>query len=131
MNESMEPSKFRNPEEERLDTLFRAYHSACEPRQVSANFMPELWQKIERAQSAVFSFRRIAKGFVTAAAALSLALAVIGFFPSHQNSSLYSASYIDALAAHNEALAAHSSNESAEFVDLLLHSDSPDDVEEL
>ena len=32
MNESME---FRSPEEERLDTLFRAYRSACEPAHTS------------------------------------------------------------------------------------------------
>ena len=128
MNESMEPSPFRSPEDERLDGLFRAYRAACEPRQVSANFMPELWQKIERVQTARFSFQRIAKGFVTAAAALSLALAVVGFLPSHQNSALSGASYIEALAAHTEALAAHSDN--SEYVDFL-HLDSPDDVEEI
>src|SRR5437899_7912631 len=105
MNESMMPPERRGPEE-RLERLFRAYHAACEPGQVSANFMPELWQKIERVQSATFSFRRIAQGFVTAAAALSLVLAAVGFFPSHQNSAMYNASYVEALAAHNEAVAA-------------------------
>ena len=50
MNESMEPTPFRSPEDERLDGLLLAYRAACEPRQVSANFMPELWQKIERAR---------------------------------------------------------------------------------
>ncbi len=128
MNESMEPTPFRSPEDERLDGLFLAYRAACEPRQVSANFMPELWQKIERVQTARFSFQRIAKGFVTAAAALSLALAVVGFQPSHQNPAFTSASYIEALAAHTEALAAHS--DSNEYVDFL-HLDSPDDVEEI
>src|SRR5437879_11576539 len=128
MNESMMPSERRNPEEVRLDALFQTYYSACEPRQASANFMPELWQKIERVQTARFSFQRIAKGFVTAAAALSLALAVVGFQPSHQNPAFTSASYIEALAAHTEALAAHS--DSNEYVDFL-HLDSPDDVEEI
>src|SRR5947208_8095571 len=128
MKESMMPSERRSPEEARLDTLFRAYYSACEPEPVSANFMPELWQKIERAQSVTFSFQRISKGFVTAAAALSLALAVVGFFPAHQNPAFTSASYIEALAAHTEALAAHS--DSNEYVDFL-HLDSPDDVEEI
>src|SRR5437764_12339751 len=105
MKESMGPSQFRSAEDERLDALFRAYYSACEPGQVSANFMPELWQKIERAQSATFSFQRISKGFVTAAAALSLALAVVGFIPMRPSSPAYSATYVEALAAHNDALA--------------------------
>ena len=120
MNESM-----MQPE---LDTLFQAYYSACEPRQVSANFMPELWQKIEKAQSATFSFQRIAKGFVTAAAALSLVLAVVGFLPVRLNPPVYNVSYVDALAAHNDAVA-HSSDV-IDYVDLA-HIDSPDDAEEL
>jgi hypothetical protein len=124
----MEPSPFRSPEDERLDALFRAYRSTCEPRQVSANFMPELWRKIERVQTARFSFQRIAKGFVTAAAALSLALAVGGLLPSHQTPAFAGASYVEALAAHTEALAAHTDNN--EYVDFL-HLDSPDDVEEI
>jgi hypothetical protein len=126
MNESI-PERC-SPEDERLDTLFRAYYSACEPGQVSPNFMPELWQKIERVQNATFSFRRIAQSFVTAAAALSLVLAVVAFVPSHQNSALYNATYVDFLTAHNEALAAH--NDSSDYMDLL-HPDSPDDVEEI
>src|SRR5262245_24797476 len=127
MNESIRPER-GSVEDERLDTLFRAYHSACEPGPVSANFMPELWQKIERVQSATFSFRRIAQGFVTAAAALSLALGVIAFVPSHQNSPLYNATYVDFLTAHNEAATTH--NDSSDYVDLF-HPDGLDDVEEI
>jgi hypothetical protein len=131
VNESWMPSEHRTPEEERLDALFRAYHVACEPREVSANFMPELWQKIEKVQSATFSFRRIAKGFVTAAAALSLALALVAFFPSRQTSpSPDHASYVEALAAHNEALAAHNSSDGVEYVLDLIHPDSLDETAE-
>jgi hypothetical protein len=128
MKESMMPSERRSPEEARLDTLFRAYYSACEPDPVSANFMPELWQKIERAQSATFSFQRISKGFVTAAAALSLALAVVGFLPTHLTSPQYNATYVDALAAHNDTLA-----RPADTFDPieLAHIDSLDDAEDL
>jgi hypothetical protein len=125
MNESM---MGRGPEDERLDGLLGAYRQACEPRQVSANFMPELWQKIERTQNAKFSFQRISKGFVTAAAALSLALAVIGFLPSSQSALSSGISYIEALADHTEALAAH--NDTIEYIDFL-HLDIPDDVEEI
>ena len=128
MKESMMPSERRSPEEARLDTLFRAYYSACEPDPVSANFMPELWQKIERAQSATFSFQRISKGFVSAAAALSLALAVVGFLPTHLSSPQYHATYVDALAAHNDTLV-----HSADVIDYtdLTHFDPSDDAEEL
>jgi hypothetical protein len=115
--------------EERLDGMFRAYRIACEPREVSANFMPELWQKIEKVQNATFSFRRIAKSFVTAAAALSMVLAAIGFVPT-RNSPAYNITYVEALAAHNDALAAHSLSDSAEYVLDLIHLDTPDDASE-
>ncbi len=123
-----EPMQRRSPEDERLDSLFGAYRQACEPREVSANFMPALWQKIERKQNARFSFQRISQGFVTAAAALSLALAVIGFLPSSQNAVASGVSYIEALADHNEGLAAH--NDNLEYIDFL-HLEIPDDVEEI
>ena len=126
--ESMMPSERRSLEDTRLGTLFRAYHSACEPGPVSANFMPELWQKIERAQSATFSFQRISKGFVTAAAALSLALAVVGFLPAHLSPPAYNATYVEALAAHNDTVT-HPAD-AIDYTDLA-HIDSPDDAEEL
>jgi hypothetical protein len=119
-----------DPREARLESLFRGYRTACESGAASANFMPELWQKIERRQSAVFSFRRIAKGFVAAAAVLSLVLALISFLPAH-NIPVYGSTWVDTLAAHHEALAAHSSNETIENVLDLIHPDSPDESEEI
>ena len=116
-----------SPEDDRLDGLFGAYRQACEPRQVSANFMPVLWQKIERAQNARFSFQRISRGFVTAAAALSLALGVIAFLPSSQSAVSSGVSYVEALADHTEALA---HNDGSEYIDFL-HQDILDDVEEI
>jgi hypothetical protein len=116
----------RTPEDERLDALFLAYRSACEPREVSANFMPDLWQKIERVQSTTFSFRRIARGFVTVAAALSLVMATVAVLPTHQFSPVYSVTYVEALAAHNDALTA----ENPDSADLS-RTDNPDDVEDI
>lgn len=128
MNESKMSPEHRSPEDERLDALFRAYHMACEPREVSANFMPELWQKIEKAQNATFSFRRIAKSFVTAAAVLSMALAAAVAFVPTRNSSAYNVSYVEALAANNETLSAVN-GDSAEYVlDLVRPPDVPDDA---
>ena len=126
MNESRMPPNGRSPEDERLDELFRAYHMACEPREASVNFMPELWQKIEKVQSATFSFRRIARSFVTAAAALAMLLAVIGFLP-RRNSPAYNVTYVEALAAHNEALSAPGLTDSAEYVLDLIHPDTQED----
>jgi hypothetical protein len=126
MDESSISREQRGPDDDRLDALFAAYYSACEPREVSANFMPELWGKIERVQSTTFSFRRIARGFVTAAAALSLGMATLAVLPSHQFSPVYSVTYVEALAAHNDALTADASD----AIDLA-HPDGPDDVEEI
>jgi hypothetical protein len=131
MNESWMSPESPDAREERLDALFKAYRVACEPREASVNFMPELWEKIERTQSATFSFRRMAKGFVTAAAALSMVLAIIGFVSSGtQVSPVYHGSYLEALAAHNEALDARNSIDSVEYVQDLIHPDSGDDASE-
>jgi len=120
MNESRMLPEFQGGDDERLNALFRAYSVACEPRDVSPNFMPELWQKIEKVQGATFSFRRIARGFVTAAAGLSLVLASIAFLPSYHVSPIYSTTYVESLAAHADA----------DAVDLI-HLDNPEDVEEI
>jgi hypothetical protein len=131
MNESRVSPESLDGREERLDALFKAYRVACEPREASVNFMPELWEKIERTQNATFSFRRIAKGFVTAAVALSMVLAIIGFvFSDPQNSPVFHGSYVEALAAHNEALDARNSIDSVEYVLDLMHPDSADDPSE-
>jgi len=127
MNESKMSQEHRSPEDEHLDTLFRAYHMACEPREVSVNFMPELWEKIENVQNATFSFRRIAKSFVTVAAALSIVLAAIGFVPT-RNSPAYNVTYVEALVEHNDALADHNLIDSAEYVLDLIHPDTQDDT---
>jgi hypothetical protein len=129
MNESKMPSDHRSQQDERLDELFRAYYMACEPPEVSANFMPELWQKIEKVQNATFSFHRIAKSFVTAAVALSMVLAAIGFVPT-RNSPAYNVTYVEALANHNDAMAAHNLSDSAEYVLDLIHPDTQDDGSE-
>src|SRR5262245_43095053 len=85
----------RKSDDERLDALFRAYARACPAPEPSANFMPDLWQRIESRQSYTFSFRRMVNAFVTAAVALSIAL---GVYMSIPHRSLGSYSYLDALA---------------------------------
>ena len=86
-------------DEERLDDLFRAYRDIPTP-DPSANFMPGLWAKIESRQRFAFSFRRMAGAFVTAALALSAALAIYMSIPQ-SNQAYYSQTYIEASANSN------------------------------
>ena len=102
MNESRMSPERRSPEDDRLDALFRAYRSACEPAEVSVNFMPELWQKIDHVQSRTFSFRRIARGFLTAATAASLVMATLVVVPAWHPSPV-NATYVEILAAHSDS----------------------------
>jgi hypothetical protein len=86
----------RGKDDEMLDALFQAYRQACPTPDASANFMPELWQRIESRQKFTFSFRRMANAFVAAAVALSVALGVYMAIPRTPAS--VPMSYIEVLA---------------------------------
>jgi hypothetical protein len=92
-------NSMRGNDDERFDALLRAYREACPTPEPSANFMPNLWQRIESRQSFTFSFQRMASAFVTAALALSIVLGVYLSIPRSYAS--YSQSYLEALAAAN------------------------------
>jgi len=83
-------------DDEKLDALFRAYRNACPTPEASANFMPELWQRIEARQGFLFSFRRLANALVPAAVALSIALGLYAYTPRHITYNTQT--YIEALA---------------------------------
>ena len=86
--------------DERLDALLRAYRDACPTPEPSANFMPNLWARIESRQRFTFSFRRMANALTTAAVALSLVLGVYMSIP--RSSSIdYNQTYVEALAEAN------------------------------
>jgi hypothetical protein len=62
--------------------------------------MPQLWQRIESRQTFSFFFGRVARGFVTAAMAATLAMAFYLSVP--RSSGSYSSTYVEVLAAsHN------------------------------
>jgi hypothetical protein len=84
-------------EDEKLNALFRAYRDACPDPEASVNFMPMLWARIESRQTFLFSFRRMANAFVTAAVALSIALGVYMSMP-HSNPASNPETYVEALA---------------------------------
>jgi len=82
-----------------LDAMFRAYRDACPDPDVSANFMPELWRRIDERQRSVFFMGRWARALVTAAAVLSLGMAAYLYIPRGSTSVFAVESYVEALAA--------------------------------
>src|SRR5450755_4244109 len=87
-------------DDQKLDALFRAYHDACAAPEADANFMPNLWARIESRQRFTFSFRRMANALTTAAVALSLVLGVYMSIPK-SGSIDYEQTYVEALAESN------------------------------
>ena len=91
--------KNRGDKNAELDGWFRAYRDACPAPEPSANFMPEIWQRIEERQRSLFYLGRWARTLATAAAVLSLAMAAYLYVPHARNSMFYVESYVEALAA--------------------------------
>jgi hypothetical protein len=90
----------RGSDDHKLDVLFQAYREACVAPEASANFMPNLWAKIESRQSFTLSFQRMAKALTTAAVALSLMLGAYMAVP-RSKPAVYQ-TYVDVLAEANE-----------------------------
>lgn len=88
----------RMQNDDKLDGLFAAYRDACPDPDASANFMPNLWQKIEaRRVDTTSIFKRLAHVCMAATAALLLLTAVLT--PAVQDDEvLYSSTYADVLA---------------------------------
>ncbi|HET9319333.1 MAG TPA: hypothetical protein VFO27_06145 [Bryobacteraceae bacterium] len=84
-------------DEARLDGLFMAYREACPDREPGADFMPQLWQKIEARDRVSTVFGRLARNLVTAALALSVLLGLAVSLSSHV-APLPSQSYVEVLA---------------------------------
>lgn len=84
--------------EERFDGLLAEYKRSIGEQEVSTNFSPMLWQKIEARKAMTFSFERLAQRFVTAAVALCLLMGLFLITPLPQTSSL--TTYVEVLAEH-------------------------------
>jgi hypothetical protein len=91
----------RGGDDQKLDALFQAYREACGAPEASANFMPNLWARIESRQRFTFSFSRMANALTTAAVALSLALGVYMAIP--RSTIGLDQTYVEALADYNSA----------------------------
>jgi hypothetical protein len=59
-------------QDQTLDRLLHAYRQAAEYGEPSANFMPELWARIESRRSTSVGFERLARIFATGALAVTL-----------------------------------------------------------
>jgi hypothetical protein len=82
----------------RLDALFAAYRDACPDSEASANFMPQLWQKIEAREQSSTVFGRLARNLVTATLALSGILGLAVSLSHSRPAALPSESYVEVLA---------------------------------
>src|SRR5258708_16650925 len=81
----------------RLDALFAAYRDACPDPEASANFMPQLWQKIEAREQTSTVFGRLARNLVTAALALSGILGLAVSLSHSRTTAVPTESYAEAL----------------------------------
>jgi hypothetical protein len=88
-------------DDSRLDNLFQTYRASCPEVEASANFMPNLWQKIEARYNFWFIFQRFARPAMTGCAALCLLLLALNLFSVPQH--LLAPSYADALMADHTA----------------------------
>jgi hypothetical protein len=91
-------------ENARLDEMFRAYRAACPDPDASANFMPNIWARIEARETSTNWFGSVAKALVTAALAASVILGMMVSSTSQSNA-FFDATFVDALRAdHNSSL---------------------------
>jgi len=84
--------------EKELDALFASYKAAVPDPDASANFMPELWGKIDARRSFTLRVRKLTQVFVGAAAALCLLFAMIEVVPNSTHADIHG-TYVDMLAA--------------------------------
>lgn len=82
-----------------LQAMFTSYRASVPDVDASANFMPQLWSRIDSQRNLTFSFGRLAKRFVSVAVASCLAMSIFFFAPVKQVSPVYGETYLDALAA--------------------------------
>jgi len=85
--------------ERKLAALWAEYKGACPDPEPGANFMPELWQRIEAHRQAALSLmlRRWVEACVVAALALALVVSTL-LIPRALRMPVYQSTYLDVLA---------------------------------
>jgi hypothetical protein len=82
-----------------LSQVFAGYREALPDPEPSADFMPGLWRRIEARQGSARDLRRLARGFVTAAALVSLLIGIFLSLPQGRGSAFYTNTYLEIVAA--------------------------------
>jgi hypothetical protein len=80
-----------------LDKLFAGYRAAMPDPEAGANFMPELWRKIEARQFFLVRWKKLTQVFVAAAAAICLLLGIVLQVPPAKQHVAVSGTYVDVL----------------------------------
>jgi hypothetical protein len=92
LNRPMQEMSGDNPLENELDRVFAAYRAACPEPEPSANFMPELWARIESRRSFRFQLTRWGQLFATGASVACFAVVLTWGAMDHAQ-----VSYVEAL----------------------------------
>ena len=83
--------------EDKLDALWAEYRQACPDPEPSANFIPQVWQRIEARRRTSSLLRRWTEACVMAALTLTLLIAAF-LIPRYQRQPVYQSTYADVLA---------------------------------
>ena len=81
-----------------LSRYLAAYRESLPDQEPGAHFMPRIWDAIEARQKVTYSFGRLARAFVSAAAALCLVLSTLML--DSAVSPVYTTTYLEVLADH-------------------------------
>ena len=90
--------KSRQATPDELTVLFEAYRSACPDPEAGSSFTPGLWARIEGRKRSTQLFGVVARRLLAAAAALTLAMAVMIYHPFERSASHNTNTYLEALA---------------------------------
>ena len=96
------PVKFSRSDELRLDEMFRLCRESHDDPEASANFMPQMWAKIEARRASTNWFDQIAKALVAGAIAASV-IAGLLISSANQSVAFYKATFVDALVRDHAA----------------------------
>lgn len=87
--------------DDKLNSLWAEYREACPEPDASADFMPRLWQQIEKRRNGnARVFRRLAQICVMGTLALTLLIGAV-VIPRLQAEAFFSGSYAEELAAEH------------------------------
>lgn len=99
-NRTMQP---QDPEAN-LNELFLAYREAMPDPEAGANFMPQMWAKIEARENSSNWFGKLAKTLVTAALAASAVLALLISASNQPGAFFLNGSLVEAVAMENASM---------------------------